>query len=244
MFNGDTLLGTVDADANGQWHINLPAGSADGQYKIYAVAVNDAGMQSTKAGPFIFNVDTIPPEPLKPEQWEIIDDVGSHTGPIQGGEVTDDDLPTVKNTEGQTLPPGFIVTVYDDGRAIGSTTVNPDGTWTLNVSAPQGPHDISITVTDFAKNEGAKSNHITFSTDIDPNAPSITGVFNDEGTGLVLIDRFGYTNDATPEVHGKAKANSQIEVYSDQDALVGSTVADGNGDWTLDVTPWLTALTP
>ena len=234
VYNGEQYLGTADTDEKGQWHINLPAGSPDGEYNIYAIAVNDAGMESTKAGPYNFFVDTVAPEPLKPDQWEIIDDVGEKTGPIHSGDTTDDDLPTVHNTDGQLQPPGYVVTVYDGDKPIGSTTVNPDGTWSVDVPAPQGPHDFSITVTDLAGNQGGPSNHVTFDTDIDPNAPSITGVYNDDGATPVLIARDGYTNDTTPEVHGKAKAGSLVEVYDNTNTLIGSATADSNGNWVLD----------
>ncbi|WP_259755145.1 Ig-like domain-containing protein [Pseudomonas sp. GCEP-101] len=234
VYNGEQYLGTADADEKGLWHLNLPVGSPDGEYNIYAVAVNDAGMESTKAGPYNFFVDTVAPPSPTPDQWEIIDDVGSKTGPIHNGDTTDDDLPTVRNTDGQLQPAGYVVTVYDGDKPIGSTVVKPDGTWSVDVPAPQGPHDFSITVTDLAGNQGGPSNHIAFDTDIDPNAPSITGVYNDEGTTLVAIPRDGYTNDTTPEVHGKAKAGSLVEVYDNTNTLVGSTTADTSGNWVLD----------
>jgi hypothetical protein len=64
-----------------------------------------------------------------------------------------------------------------------------------------------------------------------PNAPSITGIADDNGSsGTDEI-----TNDNTLIISGTAEANSTVEVFRDS-ASIGTTPADESGNWAFDYT--------
>ncbi|HYH37189.1 MAG TPA: Ig-like domain-containing protein, partial [Azospirillum sp.] len=67
-----------------------------------------------------------------------------------------------------------------------------------------------------------------------PAAPTITGISGDGGTG-----GDGITNDPTLSLSGTAEANSSVEVFKTAGGVstsIGTTNADGSGNWTFDHT--------
>ncbi|MFI3024821.1 Ig-like domain-containing protein, partial [Klebsiella aerogenes] len=76
-------------------------------------------------------VDTQAPEPIdikSPDNLVVTDDVGSVTGPVEQGGVTDDTKPAFS---GQNQTPGDIVIVVDNGTELGSAVVDENGKWSF-----------------------------------------------------------------------------------------------------------------
>ncbi|HEO9972434.1 TPA: hypothetical protein QIR17_004334, partial [Enterobacter hormaechei subsp. xiangfangensis] len=76
----------------------------------------------------------------------VTDNVGAYQGPVVSGDTTDDNTPTLSGR----AEPGSTVNIIDNGQVIGSTKVNPDGTWSYTPDQPlaNGAHDLTTTVTD------------------------------------------------------------------------------------------------
>jgi large repetitive protein len=128
--------------------------------------------------------------------------------------------PTVSGTVGASVPVGSTVTVYVDGTPH-TTTVLLGGTWTITWpdTLSQGSHAVNATVTiGSAVSPVSNTNNFTIDT-VAPAAPVVTAPANGSST----------TN-TKPPISGTAEAGSTVKVYVDG-ILIGTTTADGSGNW-------------
>ncbi|WP_141655380.1 Ig-like domain-containing protein, partial [Roseivirga seohaensis] len=125
---------------------------------------------------------------------------------------------TVSSNNGGTnvTGTGTIATATDEVTINNLSGLN-DGTLTL-----------SVTLTDGSSNTSTAQTATSQLDKTAPAAPVVTGVSADSGSS----SSDGITSDTTPDVKGTAEANASIEVFVGGNS-VGTTTADGSGDWTL-----------
>ncbi|WP_448675503.1 Ig-like domain-containing protein [Pseudomonas nicosulfuronedens] len=164
-----------------------------------------------------------------PTNVKAIDDVGPIQGPLHDGDITDDAKPEISGNG----VPGAIIHVIDNGTEIGSTVVNPDGTWsyTPTTNLDDGPHEIDV-IQDVP---GDKPSDPTRVVDIvvdtiAPDAPTV--VLDPASDSGVQGDNI--TNDTTPTIDGKTEPGADVAVIFPTGEEI-HTKADENGDWS--VTP-------
>src|SRR5262249_27759633 len=107
------------------------------------------------------------------------------------------------------------------------------GAWTLTYSGPAlspGSHSFTATATDLAGNTGPPSAASTIDTTV--ATPVITAITDD--TGSSTTD--GVTSDNTLVIRGTAAAEHTIREKPLGVATVGTTTADGAGQWSFDHT--------
>ncbi|WP_269791774.1 Ig-like domain-containing protein [Stenotrophomonas sp. Iso1] len=219
-------IGRAQADEAGKWSFTPEPPLADGTHILEYVAVDQAGNQSEKSGSFEFLVDT------RPELVNIHvadDDVGSITGTLVSGSSTDDELPTLRGT----ATAGGVVSIYEGSVLLGQTTAGVDGRWTFTPTTPlsEGPHALQATVTLVAKGESERSPDFNLVIDLSvPDAPHIVEVIDNVGSQQGLLTNGAATDDDMPLLVGKAEAGSTVHIY-DNGSVLGSTVADANGNW-------------
>ncbi|MBK5145606.1 Biofilm associated protein A, partial [Budviciaceae bacterium BWR-B9] len=167
--------------------------------------------------------------PIKP-MFEAIDDVGTITGIIANGATTDDNCPefTGKGEIGNTI------TVYIDGKVVGSTTIGSDGTWSFTPkdALADGHYQVTVTETDKVGNTSATSP--TFDFDVDttaPDKPPRLEAYDDVGEKTGLIKHNGITDDSQPTFTGEGEPGNTITII-DNDKELGTTIVDDNGQWT------------
>ncbi|MDY0420230.1 Ig-like domain-containing protein [Enterobacter sp. 170198] len=219
-------IDSVRADAvTGEWQYTLnPALTADATYKI--TASEDAGAgESAQTAPFELTLDTrIPTGSLD----RVADDVGTIQGDLANPAVTDDTTPTLY---GKGVA-GDVVFIYDGTRLIDSVTVGPANTWNYTMPQQNNGSELSLTAV-FQSPTGVKSAptaawNLTIDTEA-PNAPAITGMYDDANT---LIADGSRSRDTTPELRGTAEKDSLVKIYvPGSNVPVGSVYADANGDW-------------
>ncbi|ELB1641457.1 Ig-like domain repeat protein [Vibrio alginolyticus] len=129
-------------------------------------------------------------------------------------EVTNDDTPPLSGTISN---PTANVVVSLNGTDYPATN-NGDGTWTLAddtlASLADNSYTVTVTATDEAGNQGTATGTLV----IDTTAPAAP-----------VLDA---TNGS--EISGTAEAGSEVQVDVDGDGLSDyTTVADGNGDWSI-----------
>jgi large repetitive protein len=206
VFQDGVSLGTVEADADGNWSFTPSTELAEGDYSFTATATDPAGNTSDPSTAFEVTVDTTAPE-----------------------------APTVEPTDGTVLAgtaeAGSTVEVDTNGDGTPDYTVeaDADGNWSVTPDAPLADGtDVSVTARDPA---GNTSDPVTVTVDATaPEAPAITEAQDDVEPGTDPILSGGSTNDTTPTLAGTAEAGSTVEVFQDGVSL-GTVAADADGNW-------------
>jgi len=118
-------IGTARVDDSGNWRFTPTGDLAQGPHELRVSATDAAGNVSGTSPAFSLNVDTV--APLAPVLTGVVDDVGTLTGAVNNGGVTDDNRPTFNGT-GEA---GSTVRILVDGQEIGTAVVNATGSWTF-----------------------------------------------------------------------------------------------------------------
>ncbi|AKG67691.1 hypothetical protein WN53_00240 [Serratia fonticola] len=226
IYSNDKLLGSVVANAAGQWRFTPESDLPEGVNNLSAVAMDAAGNSSPKTGDYPLIIDTTPPAAI--ESGELLDDVGNIQGAIMNGSVTDDAQPTFNGK----AEAGATVVIYDNGTEIGRVVSNDKGVWsfTPDTALTDGEHSLTAQVIDRAGNESEVSEPIAFTVDTRLVEVSIDVVLDDFGVKQGPISQGGVTDDTTPIFNGRALPNSTVVLY-DNGIELGSVTSDGTGNW-------------
>lgn len=215
----DTVKTTVKPD--GTYQVTPTKPIPDGPYTAEATVTKDGQSDTAKD---TGSVDTTPPDA---PATVITDNVGTVTGPIKNGDSTDDTTPTI-NGKGE---PGAKVEVVIDGGAPVTTTVNPDGTWSIpDPTLKDGEHTVSVTQTDKAGNTSTPPTETTFT--VDTAGPKVQSITMDD-TAL----KIGDTSKVTITFDEKVQGFDVNDLTVENGTLSGLTSADGGKTWTGTFTP-------
>ena len=210
IYDGTTLVGTVTADANGNW--TLPQTSttlAEGQHNFTATATDAAGNTSAPSSVTTITVDLTPP--AVPSGLAVITN-GTHvTGTAEAGSTV-----TITTSTGTVLG-----TAVADGSGNFNATISP---------AQTGGESLVVYATDKAGNAGVSASVTAPFTTL-PNAPVIATITDNVGTVTGNLTNGKTTDDTTPTLSGTAQPNATVTLYNNGVAM-GSVVADGSGNWT------------
>ena len=170
------------------------------------------------------------PVPAVPSDIQATDNVGIITGALVPGVSTDDALP-VLNGSGT---PGSLIQVYDNGRLVGSATVNFEGKWYWQpeVALPEGKHDFQFAALARGK-QSAKSPSLNFTVDLTPPDKPVNISITDGNDKDLSAG--GVTNTNPLQLSGKGEPGDTVLLY-DGDKLTGSTVVDASGNWRAEIT--------
>ncbi|MFT7879594.1 MAG: Ig-like domain-containing protein [Sulfurimonas sp.] len=212
---GETLVSETETD----W-LPIILGTL-GAGAIAAAAGGGGGGETPPPEPYTPS-DTMPPESLtvtvyadNQELNTVI--ISTEKGTISVGSdsdipLTNDNTPVIK---GRTEA-GATVTARDEaGNMLGTATADNDGNYTIAPTTPlsEGQHYISATATDAAGN-AISANTAIFEVDtVAPDAP--------------LLD----PTDGS-QISGTAEAESTVTLTDDNGNPIGTTTADGNGNFT------------
>ncbi|KAA0550799.1 BapA prefix-like domain-containing protein [Citrobacter braakii] len=235
IYQNGASIATVTADAvSGAWSYQLPTALTNGITYNFTVTQTVDGTPSGLSPNYAITIDTTPPQ--VPTITSIIDDIAPGTGSLDKGQITNDSRPTFNGT-GEA---GATITLYDNGIAYATTTVNSNGFWSFTPTAPlgEGDHIFTARATDAAGNQGDPSGDFQIIVDtLVPNAPSIVTVTDNVGTTQILTSG-QLTNDNTPTLAGVTEADSLVTIR-DNGAVIGTTISDENGNWSFTPAPAL-----
>ncbi|HCT7898065.1 TPA: Ig-like domain repeat protein [Enterobacter cloacae] len=230
-------VGSVYADANGEWKWTSPALS-DAKHDFYVKAQDKAGNVSGESNQYGVEIDTHAATPTIAGVWDNVAG-GVFNGLVPNGGLTND-----ANTELRgTAEANGIVYIYNayNNAVIDTVKVNADGSWswpvTLANTAAGRPHMFYTIAKDDLGNTSGKSAVYSINVDTVNNAPVISGAYDDVAGGVYngLVSNGGVTNDKTPTLKGTAEAGSVVYISADGN-LLNSVTAKADGSWEYTVT--------
>jgi VCBS repeat-containing protein len=216
IYDGGVAIGTAVVASNGTWTFTPSVDLSESTHQITVRATDAAGNTGPASPVFTLMVDLTPPD--APTAIVLTDDTGVIRGTITSGTPTDASQPILAGTG----EPGGTITIYDNGVAVGTTTVLPNGTWSVTPDGPlpDGTHTITVVETDAAGNQSTASEPIVFTVDTTPPlAPGDLVVSNDGGT-----------------ITGTAEPGSTVTIR-EGDVTLGTVVADSQGNFSLTLSP-------
>ena len=228
VFNaGDIALGSATVSGGVATITATPALTA-GNYNIRATQTDLGGNVSTASSPLAITVDTVAPSTLTPALDLIAaDDTGSSS--------TDNRTNKTAYTINATgLEPGATAELKEGATVFATVTVGAGGTATFNVTgATTGAHNYTVTQTDVAGNPSTTATLLTVTVDTTAPAAPTPDLLTASDSGSSGIDNL--TNTTTPTITGAAvEANATVTLYdSDGTTVLGTTVADGSGNWSI-----------
>ncbi|RBP07126.1 hypothetical protein DFR50_12956 [Roseiarcus fermentans] len=205
LFDNGKQVGTA-AVSNGAWSTTVTL--SEGANSITASDTDAAGNTGTSAAA-TFTLDTVAPT------------IAITTAGATTNQATQTIAGTVTTTEAAA---GSTVTVYDNGKQVGTAAVS-NGAWSTTVTLAQGANSITASDTDAAGNTGT-SDAATFT--LATSAPTVA-----------ITTAGATTNQATQTIAGTVTANgaaagSTVTLF-DNGKQVG-TAAVSNGAWSTTVT--------
>ena len=221
VLSNGTAVGTTQVGGNGTWqfdysHTTLAAGT----YNFTAQTIDLAGNVSLPSQTYTVVIDLTPPAA------PAVTDISSDSGASATDNITNVQSQIFSGTSSTA---NGTVQVFLNGKAIGTTTVGPNGSWSFNYSQTkfnQGTYLVTAEVTDYVGNVSALSAPFNMVIDLTtPNSPQITSWGPETGSSNQAV-----TNVNTPTVHGTALANSTVTVLNNGQPL-GTTTANAVGVW-------------
>ena len=226
---GNEVTAQVTTDSNGDWtltgnEVDLTP-LDDGPVTVEAISTDGASNPSSLLTATV-NKDTSIATPITPD-LEVADD----TGVSDTDDITSETTPTFTTPAG-TATPGDTVTLYADGKPVGTATVEDDGSYqvTPDNPLPEGIQDIAVTFTDPSGNQSPLSPVLVVTIDSSSTPPTITTPI--EGDNIILV-----AEQADVLLEGTAEPESIVDVkFTDPNGkeITTKTTTDSDGNWTLD----------
>ncbi len=205
------VVGSANANANGEWSWTPPSVLAPGSYVVSIVAKDKAGNESSQVDfPVVIPVIDVTPPTIKLSEESDSGTLGDFT--------TNNKTPTLI---GSTLP-NTIVSIYVDGVKVGEATADTAGRYTFQLSEMKdGHYVVQVGIVNPRDNSELRSTavDVTIDTEVAELVWNISGMH--EG---------GYINTVTPEIGGTSEPNSKITIFVNgvEKAIAYTT---GAGHW-------------
>lgn len=233
IFRNGAYTGTATMKADGLSWTYTDNDLTDGNTYEYKAYVRDAAFnEGPESAPYTIHMDSTAPVQTV-TITEIMDDKAPGTGKVENGKYTNDDTPTINGTISQALSETEMVAVFRDGVFLDYAKVTGGTNWTLtDTLADDGRYSYTAEVVDKAGNIGPESTEyvINLDTSVPAQTVKITSVLDDVKPFEGNIDKGGYTNDKTPELHGTVssalKANQVLAIYLNDKWVANVTVND------------------
>ncbi|MEB5972785.1 Ig-like domain-containing protein [Pantoea dispersa] len=237
---GDKVIGSAKADEKtGMWTIEPLTDLTDGQHDLTLVASETFAGKLREGEPsdeFTIIIGKDGEVPVDPggvaKIIDAIDNVGSVTGSLKSGGITDDITPELRGS----APQGSVVRIQyrnDKGEWIDGGNAVMNGTswsWTPDPALGAGNWE-------FRANAGSGwTDEFKLDIDLAPAGKTeITHAYDDFGPFTGMLGNGAITDDRTPNLHGRAESNSVVYIHYRNVLgaweLLDSVTAGADGRW-------------
>ncbi|MGP9813805.1 Ig-like domain-containing protein [Rhodopseudomonas sp. NSM] len=213
IFDGGKQIGTVGADAGGNWKFTSAA-LTDGAHKFTVTSSTSTETSAASAARTVVVDTAAPVAPTLVVSTSAAALAASQVAVLTG-----------------TAEANSTIKVFDGSAQIGTASVNGSGVWTFTTATlATGNHSFAARAMDAAGNTGAASAAVAVTVTApaptpQPSAPTIASVSNDSG-----VKGDGITNDNTLTLTGTAAAGGTVKIY-DGSSQIGTTKAGSDGSW-------------
>ncbi|MFZ1873190.1 MAG: Ig-like domain-containing protein [Chania sp.] len=224
ILDNGRVIGEVRVSDEGFWSFEPEEKYSESGHVL--VARDKTSGQSSET--FALIVDSVAPSRA------VIDSISSDSALIAKDGYTNDNTPVIKGH----AEAFSVVGIYSGKNMIGTALADENGAWEFSsfFSFPDDKYTLSARAIDFAGNTGLGSLAYTITIDtIPPALPTILEASDNVGSQQAPLVSGDFTDDSTPTLSGKAEAGVTVFIYDNGD-LLGTTKADGKGDWSFTPT--------
>ncbi|KTR97228.1 Ig-like domain-containing protein [Pantoea dispersa] len=228
-----TIDGTahiVDISEDGKWSFDPKTSWLDGTHVIQLVSIDKATNPSNPTI-FILDMDTTPP--AKPEIWRVIDDAAAEDRYLTPGDATSDKTPALSGV----AEPGTIVTLYDNGKEIGSVVADKMGAWSITPELADGEHKLTVMAKDKVGHESTISDAFNLTIADGVVTQAVNEAVSETPAESASVDAAALTGKPVKTINtkvitisgGNAEPNALVQIVIDE--TVYTTRADASGKW-------------
>jgi len=217
--------GALVDNGDGTWTLAVPGPLAEGAYDLTVTVTDAAGNASSETAVGGLSIDTTAPDapPLAPDLVATSDSGASATDDLTNRASVD-----IGAESDPAFVPGLIVTLYVDGIAAGTSTIDVLGRSTVAGIAlgAEGERVLEYTLSDAAGNESPPSPPLLVTLDVTAPVPTIVTP--------IALDGFVNAAEARAlELNGRSEPGSTIRLTaSDGTGSVSAiAVTDAAGSW-------------
>ncbi len=233
LYEGDALLGSGYADANGDWEVTVEAGKAlgEGTHQLTVRQTDMAGNLSPASAPLGVTIDTTVAVLAAPRLA-----AGYDTGSSATDNLTRENRPVFAGSGAEA---GATIKLMVGSTVLGLGSADADGDWEVGLLTSagilaDGGWAFTVRQEDGAGNLSEASAVLALQVDrTAPAAPAQALLLASSDTGA--SDGDGVTSNRTPTFTGSgALANTEIALYVDG-VQAGSVVTGVSGNWSIAI---------
>ncbi|WP_288443318.1 Ig-like domain-containing protein [uncultured Pantoea sp.] len=226
----DGEMHIVDISEDGKWSFDPEARWLDGTHVIQLVSIDKATNPSNPTI-FILDMDTTPP--AKPEIWRVIDDAAAEDRYLTPGDATSDKTPALSGV----AEPGTIVTLYDNGKEIGSVVADKMGAWSITPELADGEHKLTVMAKDTVGHESPISDAFNLTIADGVVTQAVNEAVSETPAEAAIVDAANSAGEPVRTINtkvitisgGNAEPNALVQIVIDE--TVYTTRADASGKW-------------
>lgn len=222
----DGTIGSVTANPTGSWSLTPSLPLSEGTHEITATATDPAGNISATSQSLTVIIDTSGPAVSVPDVPDAYD-----TGTSQSDNLTQHLRPVLQGS----AESGAAITLNSDiDGVVGNALSDGSGLWSISPISDlsTGTHHINATATDTAGNQ---TNSQSLQLLIDNSAPAVSPPDLSSASDSGISNTDNITNVLRPILTGSAENGALVTISSNLDGVIGTVLADGSGQWQLNV---------
>ncbi|MDX6020939.1 Ig-like domain-containing protein [Scandinavium sp. V105_16] len=224
LFDNGGFVADITVTPTGTWSYTFTTPLTGNAHSLTVNASDDYGNTSADSAAWTFTLDTSAPN--VPVYTDVTNSGGTS---IDTGQLTNETQPHLSGS-GDV---GSVITIYDNGVAIGQVTVDGLGEWEFTPPLPLADnktHILTATATDEAGNESAPASYTLIVDATAPDAPIIVSATIEGSNGDIVLANGSVTKETEPLLSGNAEPNSSVTLYNNG-AFLATVPTDGNGAW-------------